>query len=206
MTNFEKFPKIPRWSRNVIVTEKIDGTNASVWIRPVAHRGQFEITYGVPLLYLHTAELGRVAIQAGSRTRFITPNINKSNTDNYGFAAWVKENAEELFKLGLGTHYGEWWGQGIQRSYEVNDKRFSLFNVSRWSDEEVRPACCHVVPTLWEGPMDMLTPAYLMHCLKNKGSHAAPGFMNPEGIVIYHTAGNLMFKKTFKNDEKGKGQ
>jgi hypothetical protein len=28
--------------------------------------------------------------------------------------------------------------------------------------------------------------------------------MDPEGIVIYHTAGNVAFKKTFKNDT-GKG-
>ena len=38
------------------------------------------------------------------------------------------------------------------------------------------------------------------------GSLAAPGFMKPEGVVIYHTAANIMFKKTFKNDEKGKGE
>jgi hypothetical protein len=35
---------------------------------------------------------------------------------------------------------------------------------------------------------------------------AAPGFMNPEGVVIYHTAGDLYFKKTIKNDDKPKGQ
>jgi len=28
--------------------------------------------------------------------------------------------------------------------------------------------------------------------------------MNPEGIVIYHTAANVCFKKIFKNDEGGK--
>jgi hypothetical protein len=27
-----------------------------------------------------------------------------------------------------------------------------------------------------------------------------------EGIVIYHTAGNLYFKKTIENDEKYKGK
>jgi len=30
--------------------------------------------------------------------------------------------------------------------------------------------------------------------------------MNPEGIVIYHTAGNLYFKKTIENDKKGKDE
>jgi hypothetical protein len=33
---------------------------------------------------------------------------------------------------------------------------------------------------------------------------AAPGFMNPEGIVLFHTAGNVGFKKTLKDDEMPK--
>ena len=45
-----------------------------------------------------------------------------------------------------------------------------------------------------------------MKTLAYGGSLAAPGFMKPEGVVIYHTAANIMFKKTFKNDEKGKGE
>jgi len=40
--------------------------------------------------------------------------------------------------------------------------------------------------------------------LKMHGSYASPGFMNPEGIVIYHKAGNLMFKKTIEKDEEPK--
>jgi hypothetical protein len=42
--------------------------------------------------------------------------------------------------------------------------------------------------------------------LGKSGSHAAPGFMKPEGIMIYHTAANQYFKKTFEGDEYGKGQ
>jgi hypothetical protein len=38
------------------------------------------------------------------------------------------------------------------------------------------------------------------------GSVAAPGFKDPEGVVVYHTAANLYFKVTCKNDEKPKGQ
>jgi hypothetical protein len=37
------------------------------------------------------------------------------------------------------------------------------------------------------------------------GSSAAEGFNNPEGIIVYHVAGNLMFKKTIKDDESPKG-
>jgi hypothetical protein len=42
--------------------------------------------------------------------------------------------------------------------------------------------------------------------LKEVGSYASHGFMKPEGIVIYHKAGGVYFKKTIENDEKGKEQ
>jgi hypothetical protein len=44
-----------------------------------------------------------------------------------------------------------------------------------------------------------------MDKLRRDGSISAPGFMDPEGIVIFHTAARIMFKKTFKGDEGGKG-
>ena len=39
------------------------------------------------------------------------------------------------------------------------------------------------------------------------GSIAAPGFMKPEGVVVFHSASNSMFKKLLEGDElpKGKG-
>ena len=40
--------------------------------------------------------------------------------------------------------------------------------------------------------------------LKLNGSYASPGFMSPEGIVIYHTQANFLFKKTFTKDAEGK--
>jgi len=40
--------------------------------------------------------------------------------------------------------------------------------------------------------------------LRKTGSKASTGFMNPEGIVVYHTAGQMSFKKTLKDDEKPK--
>lgn len=172
---FIGFPKIPRYSRDVIVTEKIDGTNAQIYI---GEDGTF---------------------LAGSRNRWLTP-VN----DNYGFAKWAHENKEELLKLGPGRHFGEWWGQGIQRGYGLSEKRFSLFNVSRWETE--RPSCCHVVPVLFCDNFDNLNINYIINNLKENGSIASPGFMNPEGIVIYHIAGNLFFKKTIENDEKRKGE
>jgi hypothetical protein len=41
--------------------------------------------------------------------------------------------------------------------------------------------------------------------LRLDGSYAAPGYMKPEGIVVYHTAAKQMFKVTIENDEQPKG-
>jgi hypothetical protein len=172
---FTPFPKIARWSRDIIITEKIDGTNAAVVI----------------------SDDGK-EVRAQSRTRFIQPG-----NDNFGFALWVEQNKEDLLNLGPGHHFGEWWGVGIQRGYGLHERRFSLFNVSRWQAE--RPACCHVVPTLYVGKMSEAAIHYVLYGLKDTGSLAAPGFMKPEGIVIYHTHSNTLFKKTFEKDEAGKG-
>jgi hypothetical protein len=190
---FEKFPKIARLSREIIVTEKIDGTNGCICIK--------ELEGYVPDDCLYSSD--GLALWAGSRSRFIAPQ-----NDNHGFAKWALANAEELLMLGPGRHFGEWWGSGIQRGYGLpkGEKRFSLFNVSRWADDSVRPKCCHVVPILYQGNFDTEWIKIELDGLTKRGSKAAPGFMNPEGIVIYHTAANVMFKKTIKNDEKGKGE
>lgn len=175
LPEFREFPKIARLSREIIVTEKIDGTNAQVYV----------------------GEDGLVL--AGSRSRWITPE-----DDNFGFARWVAEHQEELQQLGPGSHFGEWWGAGIQRRYDIGEKRFSLFNVSRWKDD--RPACCHVVPVLYQGIFDMAAVMDELDRLHSHGSVAAPGFMRPEGIVIFHVAGGYLFKKTLEKDEAPKGR
>ena len=175
MTEFIEFQKIPRLSREIIITEKIDGTNAQVFV----------------------TEDGQVL--AGSRTRWITPE-----SDNHGFAAWVEAHREELLQLGPGRHFGEWWGSGIRRNYGLKEKRFSLFNVHRWG--ESRPACCHVVPVLYRGMFHTADVEVALADLARNGSRAAPGFMKPEGVIIFHIAGNLMFKKTIEKDEEPKGK
>ena len=175
---FTPFPKIPRWSKEVIITEKLDGTNASVLITE------------------------QECILVGSRNRWITPQ-----DDNYGFAKWVQENYKEILRLGPGHHFGEWWGKGIQRGYGLKERRFSLFNVSRWSTDNL-PDCVGVVPTLWQGELK-LDNNFINEVMENlliSGSKAAPGFMNPEGIIIFHTGSNTPYKKTFENDQgKWKG-
>ena len=128
--------------------------------------------------------------------------------DNFGFAAWVEQHAEELRTLGPGRHYGEWWGSGIQRGYGLpkGEKRFSLFNTAKWSDAAVRPACCHVVPVLYTGIFSTGAIDVCLQRLKDEGSRVAPGFMKPEGVVIFHPQGNIGFKKTIEKDEEYKGQ
>lgn len=195
---FQEFPKTPRLNKLVIVTEKIDGSNAAVVIGEIdAFRAGLTCTD--PELRI----VGRLAVAAQSRSRFITPE-----DDNFGFARWVQENADDLINLGPGHHFGEWWGAGIQRGYGLpkGEKRFSLFNVDRWSDElGARPKCCHVVPTLARGESFEFCVPQALHELQLRGSKAAPGFMNPEGVMAYHTASRSYFKRTFKDEAKSAG-
>lgn len=201
--NFESFPKIPRLSREVIVTCKIDGTNASVCITPT------ETPYSAVVATVKSPLDGVIYdIRAGSRNRWITPAH-----DNFGFAKWVVSNAYELVKLGPGRHFGEWWGAGIQRGYGLTEKRFSLFNVDRWGypgfcegKQESCPNCCHMVPVLYSGDFDTAKIEDVLRGLAYSGSVAAPGFMQPEGVVIYHTASGTFFKKTIDHDGMPKGK
>lgn len=184
--DFVEFPKMARLSREVIVSEKIDGTNAQIYI---------ELAVAIPP-ELILAEQNGYALVAGSRTRWITPK-----DDNFGFASWAQANADELFKLGVGRHFGEWFGSGIQRGYGLKEKRLALFNVSRWDDPATRPACCHVVPTLWRGNFSDLNADLVLGELALFGSQAVPDFMKPEGIVVFHVAAGIGFKKTIEKDE-----
>lgn len=172
--DFRPFPKMARLYREIIITEKLDGTNAQIAIGP---DGEFFV---------------------GSRTRWITPEY-----DNHGFARWAYEHKDELMKLGPGHHFGEWWGSGINRGYGLpkGEKRFSLFNVARWEDNPDRPECCLIVPVLYRGPTNWSAIVAAEAVLRMDGSHASPGFMDPEGIVVFHTAGNVAFKRTLKNDD-----
>lgn len=188
---FEEFPKIARLSRNCVVTEKIDGTNAQIYIAENAE----------PI----TLKAGRVVpFLCGSRSRWIFPEA-----DNFGFANWAYDHVDELLQLGPGRHFGEWWGSGIQRGYGLTkgEKRFSLFNVARWSDERDRerfpndrPSCCFVVPVLARAQFDTAIVSAVLRRLAAYGSEAAPGFRKPEGIVVWHEAARVLFKKTLDGD------
>lgn len=172
---FVSFPKIPRLFKECVITEKIDGTNGVIQI---TEDGGFFV---------------------GSRNRWLTVE-----NDNHGFCQWAMENKDELMKLGVGKHHGEWWGSGIQRGYGLpkGEKRFSLFNVGVWNEEN-KPACCHVVPTLYVGEFDTAAVDFIKGKIQQHGSVAAKGFMNPEGIMVYHTAANQYFKVPFNENHKG---
>lgn len=197
MTEFQGFPKIARYSREVIVSEKIDGTNAQIFI---GEDGEF---------------------LTGSRSRWITPDA-----DNYGFSRWAHGHKDELLTLGPGRHFGEWWGSGIQRAYGLThgDKRFSLFNTVRWclhneqpqqiptadprivKTQDVLPPCVGLVPVLWRGSFDDLDLTAVLSGLQAAGSRAAPGFMQPEGVVVFHLAAGVAFKKTLVGDDTPKSK
>lgn len=191
---FRAFPKMARLGRPIIITEKIDGTNAQIVI---TDDGQ---------------------MFTGSRNRWITPE-----DDNYGFARWAQEHSDELLTLGPGRHFGEWWGQGIQRNYGLDGKRFSLFNVVQFclhneapleltqrdpkaqSKFQIRlPACVGLVPVLYRGSFCMEAVDITLARLVDFGSSAVEGFMNPEGVVVWHTAAQVAFKKTINDDSEGK--
>jgi hypothetical protein len=205
--DFQSFQKIPRLTRDVVITEKIDGTNAQIYIG--------EIQEGNLGYILHTydteGETGKkLVLLAGSRNRWIKPG-----EDNAGFAAWAVDNATELLKLGEGRHFGEWWGKGIQRNYGLSEKRFSLFNTGVWNSEWnstlkggttcVEVPVCNVVPVLGRGEFDTSFISSVVDNLQDSGSYASPGFMKPEGVVIFHIASGHLFKKTIEKDESPKG-
>ena len=169
--DFVPFQKVPRLRRDCIITEKIDGTNASVHITML-----------------------ELKVFPASRTRWITPE-----SDNFGFAAWVRGNEDELRRLGPGTHYGEWWGAGIQRGYGQGTKRFSLFNTSRWEDGPP-PAGVGVVPILYQGPFSTDVVERELEDLRSGGSRVAPGFKPAEGVVVYLPAARALFKATLDSD------
>lgn len=177
LTEFVPFPKLARLSREAILSEKLDGTNA-----------QLIVTDEFDLL-------------AASRSKMITPS-----DDNHGFATWAQANREALIKaLGPGRHFGEWWGASINKRYRLGKKCFSLFNTTHWGaiypSVGTEDSLLHVVPVLYQGMFTTQAVEDALADLAKGGSRAAPGCMDPEGVVVFHVAANVMFKKTLKGDE-----
>ena len=233
---FKDFRKIPRLSREIIISEKLDGSNGQIFIYSTKNKLRFPFSdeSNIPsqdfideyCVYIHpenphVEEDDKLYLFAGSRNRWL--KIGKQS-DNHGFASWVKEHGAELVMLGEGRHYGEYYGKSIQRGYGLDHKRFALFNVSKWHDKlsekrlisvdektgeetytEVAPDCCEVVPILYEGMFDTEVIDASIEGLKRNGSKAVPGYFDAEGVVIYHCAAGQYFKKTLVGDDKPKG-
>lgn len=173
LTEFKSYPKIERIGKMFMqITQKIHGTNAQVYI--------FETESGLELL-------------CGSRTRWITPE-----DDNYGFARFVHENKTEFIeKLGVGQHFGEWAGYGINNGEGLKEKIFVLFDFFRYTDD--LPKNCIKVPVLYSGPVDFSKIEELSNELKQQGSKICPGFMRVEGMVI--NISGTRYKKIFEAEE-----
>jgi hypothetical protein len=216
---FEGWPKTPRLSNGgVTITEKIDGTNACVVIMPVdpiEAWGQNARDHGgVDWAYAGEGK-PKYLVGAQSRKRLIFPGA-----DNAGFAQWVRYNVEELVELlGPGRHFGEWWGQGIQRRYDMDRKVFSLFNTHRWQKvaserpdwwDRASTINLDIVPVLHLGRFSDLAVQDCLDFLREEGSVATlkygVRFMRPEGVIIRHRdlGGNL--KAFVENDDVPKGE
>ncbi|MGD6750292.1 RNA ligase family protein [Streptomyces sp. BH105] len=214
VTDFRPWPKIPRFNREFVLTEKIDGTNAQVAIKRLVDEA--------PTRYLDSSnysvvskEDGLYVLRAGSRKRWIAPNRNKLDgtaaLDNFGFAGWVADNASALANLGEGTHFGEWYGRSIQRGYNLTDRKFALFNTTRWGADgqglpDGSPPELRVVPELARirGHLLNETIRDTLRLLRTVGSVAEPG-ASAEGLVVYSVETNTSYKVLLENDDLPKG-
>ena len=72
--------------------------------------------------------------------------------------------------------------------------------------QDVLPECIGLVPILYRGIFDTAKVDEVLNDLKVNGSYASKGFMRPEGVVVFHIAGNVGFKRTLENDDIPKNQ
>lgn len=173
---FKEWPSIERFKgSNVIVTLKLDGTNAHIAIFP--------------------DETGKIVVLAGKRTSYCT-----LEQDNFGFAAFVKEHEEELIaKLGHGRHYGEWCGPGIQKCTWLKEKKLFLFDTNKAN--AVLPEYLGVVPLLYAGAYNQATIDNITGQLQKIG-HPLLGNSKPEGVVLYFPELRSTKKIVFENESK----
>lgn len=190
---FEAFPKIARFKGlRLAITQKIHGSNAQVYIRNILEEDVYKLkdARGIQKIDDKYYEL-----KCGSRTRWITPDA-----DNFGFATFIYANAEEFVKkLGVGRHFGEWAGPGINSGEGLTEKTFVLFDYWKFPPERELPPGCVVVPVLYDGKADLEIITDVFSGLKIQGSELVSGYMKPEGIVI--TLNGERYKKVFTPEE-----
>lgn len=217
---FKSWGSTPRFHKGLHITEKIDGTNAGVCVQGVSKT----VFDGHPDAMRVFGEECDYLVRAQSRKRIITPG-----NDNFGFAAWVWENAASLANLlGHGYHYGEWYGEGIQKNpLAVKGRRWALFNTWHWGRKEnldrlrmVDIPGLTTVPVLHDeqrdGPADYMTIPAIINGL-NAGGSRADGFMTlpnahkmdfhvegPEGIIVWQRETRQRYKILLREDDKHK--
>ena len=84
-------------------------------------------------------------------------------------------------------------------------KSLAFLNSTR-IDAKAPPASVSVVPVLYTGIFTSTAADDALELLRREGSKAAPGFMKPEGIIIYQSAARMYFKKTLDKDDEWKGK
>lgn len=206
--DFKAFPKVPRLFREVVVTEKIDGTNAQVLIQ--------EILDGVDPTSHDTIraimpDLRAYAIKAGSRSRWLS-----RTEDNFGFFQFVHENRWALVRaLGTGRHHGEWFGRGIQRGYGMKHRCFAVFNQD-YEFEPVKDADGNVIidkvpcagrrdaqeqPEFLGNLITMLSLVPKVDSKTDGQPTQLPYGTGPmEGFMLYFPKANVTFKITTDGD------
>lgn len=172
---FTGFGSTSRLYRGCTITEKIDGTNAQIYIT----EDEFLV---------------------GSRNRWIT-----SESDNFGFAKFCYANKEELIKnLGPGRHFGEWWGGGVTKAKfpGKEGKTLSLFdNPSLWECPlNIGGVRVSAPPILYSGDYKDGLVTSIMEKLISDGSVNWPG-TEVEGIVLRFKTGEK-FKVTVDDRSK----
>jgi hypothetical protein len=172
---FKSFSEIKHLSKlQMCITQKLHGSNSQILI--------------------YQKEDGSLDLVCGIRTRWVYPH-----SDNYGFATFVHQHKEEFItKLGLGRHFGEWVGPGINSGEGLKEKTLVLFDALRWEGHPLPPRTV-LVPVLYLGDLDLTRVDGVMDDLKKDGSKLVPGFMRPEGIVVQFAG--LRFKKVFDAEE-----
>ncbi|MFE1095862.1 RNA ligase family protein [Streptomyces smyrnaeus] len=206
---FPKFPKTTRVTKDVVLTEKIDGTNGLIYVQD-ANTEDARVMPGYDS-FVSTWH-GDYFIRAGSRNRWLKPG---KESDNYGFASFVREHAEDLAGLRPGLHYGEWFGKGINRGYGLEEKRFALFNAGRFYDpkapytdpqtidygygERPCPDSLTVVPVLAVTTFASVSRYLDIVCDTMPGafSFLNMDFARPEGVMVYDTATKVYKKCIF---------
>lgn len=184
-TEFKSWRDIERFlGVHVVITEKIHGSNAQILV--------------------YRDEAGELHARAGSRKQY----LDVLGPDNFGFAVYVKAHEAEICeKLGEGRHYGEWVGPGINGEYGFPDKHLVLFDHRRHPKEKFdsgnMPPRMLPVPVLYDGAYSADVVKEVMDRLRGEGSVLVPGFMRPEGIVLFFPLFNTMKKLVFKVEETG---